>query len=78
MCSHAQPSPAQSITTPVSCKIRIFPDLEKTLEYARMIERAGCSLLAVHGRTREMKDTSGTRADWDFIKAVKQVRGGNK
>jgi tRNA-dihydrouridine synthase 1 len=58
----------------VTCKIRIFPELEKTLEYARMVERSGCCLLAVHGRTREQKDNSGTRADWDAIRAVKQVR----
>ena len=50
-------------------------ELEKTLEYARLVERSGCSVLAVHGRTREQKDLSATRADWDAIKAVKEVRG---
>lgn len=51
-------------------------ELEKTLEYARMVERSGCSILAVHGRTREQKDLTATRADWDAIKAVKEVRSG--
>eukprot|EP00967_Tisochrysis_lutea_P006072 scaffold7176_cov18-Tisochrysis_lutea.AAC.1 len=60
--------------TPVSCKIRVFPKLEDTLNYARLIQSAGCSVLAVHGRLREQKDNSATRADWDQIKAVKQVR----
>ncbi|GAX81381.1 hypothetical protein CEUSTIGMA_g8812.t1 [Chlamydomonas eustigma] len=63
----------KGVSIPVSCKIRIFPELEKTLAYARMVERAGCSLLAVHGRTRDQKDNSGTRADWNAIKAVKQA-----
>ncbi len=58
---------------PVTAKIRVFPKLEDTLAYARMIEAAGACLVAVHGRTREQKNNKGTRADWDQIKAVKQV-----
>ena len=53
--------------TPAICPL----ELEKTLAYARMVERSGCSVLAVHGRTRDQKDASGIRADWDAIKAVK-------
>ncbi|KAG2452588.1 hypothetical protein HYH02_002825 [Chlamydomonas schloesseri] len=62
---------AQGLKIPVTAKIRIFPDLAKTVEYARMVERAGAWLVAVHGRLREQKDLSATRADWDAIRAVK-------
>lgn len=64
---------AQNLEVPVSCKIRLFPNLEDTLEYARMLEEAGCLLLAVHGRTRDEKDGRKFRADWKAIKAVKNA-----
>lgn len=61
----------QNLHVPVSCKVRIFPDLQDTIKYAKMLEDAGCSLLAVHGRTRDEKDQKKVRANWDAIKAVK-------
>lgn len=64
---------AQNLNVPVSCKIRIFPDLQDTLKYAKMLEDAGCSLLAVHGRTRDEKDGKKFRADWSAIKEVKNA-----
>ncbi|KAJ8432955.1 hypothetical protein Cgig2_032787 [Carnegiea gigantea] len=64
---------ARNLQVPVSCKIRIFPDLQDTLKYATMLEEAGCSLLAVHGRTRDQKDQRKLRADWMAIRAVKNA-----
>ncbi|MED6108106.1 hypothetical protein PIB30_020376 [Stylosanthes scabra] len=64
---------ALNLKVPVSCKIRLFPKLEDTLKYARMLEEAGCLLLAVHGRTREEKDGKKFRADWKAIRAVKDA-----
>lgn len=62
-----------NLKTPVSVKIRIFPEVEKTVRYAKMFEKAGASLIAVHGRTRDQKNPCASRADWDQIRAVKQV-----
>ncbi|CAL9089744.1 unnamed protein product [Musa acuminata var. zebrina] len=66
---------SQNLQVPVSCKIRIFPNLQDTIVYARMLEEAGCALLAVHGRTRDEKDGKKFRADWNAIKAVKDAIG---
>nr|GMD58626.1 tRNA-dihydrouridine(16/17) synthase [NAD(P)(+)]-like [Ipomoea batatas] len=62
---------ARNLSVPVSCKIRVFPDLQDTINYAKMLEEAGCALLAVHGRTRDEKDGKKFRANWSFIKAVR-------
>lgn len=61
----------QQTNAHVSAKIRLFPDLEKTIEYAKLIEAAGASLVAVHGRTRDQKNAAAVRADWAAIRAVK-------
>lgn len=43
---------AGSLRVPVVCKIRLLPTLAMTLEFCKMLEAAGCAMLAVHGRTR--------------------------
>ncbi|KAI5149584.1 tRNA-dihydrouridine synthase 1 [Enteropsectra breve] len=64
---------SQNISVPLFCKIRIFDSIEKTVEYAKMFEKCGCSLLAVHGRTREQKGISSGLASWEHIRAVKEA-----
>ncbi|GJD06681.1 tRNA-dihydrouridine(16/17) synthase [NAD(P)(+)] [Galdieria sulphuraria] len=64
---------ANKLSVPVWCKIRIFDDVKRTIEYARMIENAGCQVLAVHGRTREQKGKEPGPANWDTIRAVREA-----
>ena len=50
-----------NLSIPVTAKMRLLPTgIDRTIELALSMERAGISALAVHGRTRDMK-VSGFR-----------------
>lgn len=43
----------QGISIPVTCKIRLLPTMEETLNLVKIIESTGVAALAVHGRLKE-------------------------
>lgn len=51
----------ENLSVPVTAKFRVFPEVEKTVEYAKMIERAGAQILTCHGRIREQRGQNSVR-----------------
>ncbi|XP_054159661.1 tRNA-dihydrouridine(16/17) synthase [NAD(P)(+)]-like [Oppia nitens] len=64
---------SSELKVPITCKIRIFADLNKTIDFAKMLEKAGVSMICVHGRRREQKGPQTGLADWTYIKAIKEA-----
>lgn len=62
-----------AVDRPVTVKMRTGwdDDSRNAPDFAKRAEDAGVRLVTVHGRTREQKYTG--RADWDFIRRVKQA-----
>ena len=61
-----------AVSVPVTAKIRVFANVKKTVDFAKMLERAGCAAITVHGRTREQRHHEG-KVRWKIIKAVVQA-----
>ena len=63
----------KAIRKPVTVKIRKGFDEQSlnAVEIAKVIEAAGASAIAVHGRTREQYYSG--KADWDIIRQVKEA-----
>jgi tRNA-dihydrouridine synthase 1 len=60
------------IKVPLTVKIRVFGDVQRTVDFAKMLQNAGASLLTVHGRTRSCTHHEGD-CDWSAIRAVKEA-----
>lgn len=65
----------KAVSVPVTVKFRKGFDggCVNAVEFARLIEQAGASAVAVHGRTRAQMYSG--RADWDVIRDVKKAVG---
>jgi len=61
-----------SLKIPVTCKIRILPDPQQTLVLCRKLQDSGCSILTVHGRTKEQKKQFVGPNDFQMIELIKK------
>ncbi|CDK28331.1 unnamed protein product [Kuraishia capsulata CBS 1993] len=59
------------LAIPVTAKIRVYDDWERSLEYARIVLDAGAQFITIHGRTREMKGQKTGIADWKLLKYLR-------
>ena len=62
-----------NLNIPVLCKIRLLPRMEDTIDLVKKIEQSGCSILTVHGRTKEQNKELVGRCNWDAIKTLKDL-----
>eukprot|EP00039_Didymoeca_costata_P015670 m.270901 g.270901 ORF g.270901 m.270901 type:complete len:398 (-) comp16265_c1_seq64:2013-3206(-) len=62
----------KAINIPVTAKMRVFESEEKTIEFARMLQSAGCSMIAVHGRLRAQRSHEGI-VRYDTIRKIKEA-----
>lgn len=74
---------SSNLTLPITCKIRLLPNLKDTLDLVRMIESCGVSALAVHGRTKNQRpqhenDDRAIRAIVETVSLPIICNGGSK
>jgi len=61
------------LDVPVTCKIRVLPTEKATLDLCLMLQNSGCSILTVHGRTRDMIKQKIGPCDFDIIRKIKET-----
>mmetsp|Transcript_15976 Transcript_15976/g.16573 ORF Transcript_15976/g.16573 Transcript_15976/m.16573 type:complete len:439 (+) Transcript_15976:17-1333(+) len=61
------------VDSAVTCKIRVFPDLNKTYSLVQDLEKAGAKVIAVHGRTKEEKGQFVKECNYEAISKIKEL-----
>lgn len=60
-----------NLNCPVTAKIRVYDDWEKSLKYAKMVLSAGAQFITIHGRTRDMKGQATGLANWKVLRYLR-------
>jgi tRNA-dihydrouridine synthase 1 len=70
---------AAALAVPLTIKLRLVmdeagaPSIERTIELCLRLERAGVSLITLHGRTRREVNRAQHAANWEAIGAVRRA-----
>ena len=59
----------ETVSTPVTAKIRVLEDVERTVQIAGLIEKAGACAITVHGRTQQQHYAG--KANHEYAKRIK-------
>ncbi|XP_034251715.1 tRNA-dihydrouridine(20) synthase [NAD(P)+]-like [Thrips palmi] len=62
---------ASGVSCPVTCKVRVLPDVEATVEVCKALAETGIAAIGVHGRTRDERPQHGNRNH--YIRAVAEA-----
>ena len=58
-CSSAVKLANEKVSVPITCKIRVFNEVDRTVKYAQMLEKAGCQVRRTGGGARGVRGLSG-------------------
>lgn len=61
---------------PITVKIRIFEEEERTFKMVERLREAGAALITIHGRTRKQKGDKICPPNWDIIKRICEAHPG--
>jgi tRNA-dihydrouridine synthase B len=61
---------SDAVSVPVTAKLRVYDNVDRTMEVVRMLEDAGASAITLHSRTPHQNYAH--KANWDVIGAVKE------
>lgn len=61
------------LEVPITAKIRIYDDDDRTIEFCQNLEKLGLSMITVHCRTVQANKLFVGAADWIIIKRIKEA-----
>ena len=55
---------------PVTCKMRVTDSIADSIAFAQMLERCGCAMITVHGRTKSQISVKDAPVNWAAIASI--------